>query len=172
MSSINPFRNFILNRGAGYGQNLGWLATKQAIRIKFPHVKHISTNSLASWLDQTKVKQPLLLDTRTEPEYAVSHLPDAQLVAPDTQNFAFLDSLALDAPIITYCSVGYRSSMMAERLQEAGYTNVTNLEGSIFQWANEGRPVYRNSQIVQQVHPYNQLWGYLLDRWHAYEPTE
>ncbi len=171
MSNIESPRSFIPNRGTGYSQNLGWLAIKQVIQVRFPSVKHISTDSLVAWLDQSEVEKPLLLDARTEPEYAVSHLPGAQLVTPDTQDFAFLDPLAPSVPIVTYCSVGYRSSAMAHRLQEAGYTNVVNLEGSIFQWANEGQPVYRSGQRVQQVHPYNQLWGCLLDRWHAYEPT-
>ena len=53
------------------------------------------------------------------------------------------DGIAKDAPIVTYCSVGYRSGKMAERLQAAGYTNVRNLEGSIFKWANEHRPLVR-----------------------------
>jgi rhodanese-related sulfurtransferase len=139
------------------------------IRIKFPQVQPISTAALASWLEQDGVEKPLLLDTRTKPEYAVSHLWGAQLVAPDTKDFANL--APLDLPIVTYCSVGYRSAAIAHRLQEAGYTKVVNLEGSIFQWANEGRPLYRNDVAVQQVHPYNSRWGRLLhSELHAYEP--
>lgn len=155
-----------------YGQNLSWTVLKRSIRIKFPHVRHISIDSLAAWLNQAGKAKPLLLDIRTEPEYRVSHLPGAQLIAPGTQDLTFLDPLVPDQPIVTYCSVGYRSSMMTEQLQEAGYTNVTNLEGSIFQWANEGHPVFRDGQIIQQVHPYNQLWGCLLNQeLHAYKPT-
>lgn len=160
------------SRRTDYGQDLSWTVIKRAIRTKFPSVEHTSTNSLAAWLDQPDVEKPLLLDTRTKPEYLVSHLPGAQLIAPDTQDFTVLNPLVLDRPIVTYCSVGYRSSIIAKRLQEAGYTNVTNLEGSIFQWTNEGRPVYRDGQRIQQVHPYDQFWGCLLDReLHAYEPS-
>ena len=43
------------------------------------------------------------------------------------------------------------------------YTNVRNLDGSIFQWANEGRPLVRGNQRVQDVHPYDENWGRLLD---------
>lgn len=170
MFNIEPLHS-ILDKGTDYSQNLSWSALKQVIQTRFPSVKHISTDALTAWLDRPEVK-PLLLDTRTESEYTVSHLPNAQLVAPDTQNFAFLNPLASDTPIVTYCSVGYRSSIMAQRLQSAGYTNVANLEGSIFQWANEGRPIYRHGQRVQQVHPYNQFWGCLLNQeLHVYEPT-
>ena len=71
---------------------------------------------------------------------------------------------ARDAPIVTYCSVGYRSSAVAERLEEQGYTRVWNLEGSIFEWANQGLPVVRDGEEVSQVHPYNRRWGRLLDK--------
>ena len=39
-----------------------------------------------------------------------------------------------------------------------------NMEGSIFKWANEGRPVYRDGERVEKVHPYNETWGRLLDK--------
>lgn len=42
-----------------------------------------------------------------------------------------------DSHIVVYCSVSYRSSILARRLQDMGFTNVYNLEGSIFKWANE-----------------------------------
>ena len=55
--------------------------------------------------------------------------------------------------IVVYCSVGYRSSELAEFLMKTGFTEVYNLEGSIFRWANEGRPVYRAEERVRVVHP-------------------
>ncbi len=64
---------------------------------------------------------------------------------------------------MTYCSVGFRSGAFAQTLQEAGYTRVENLEGSIFKWANEGRPVFQDGRRVEKVHPYNDAWGKLLD---------
>jgi 3-mercaptopyruvate sulfurtransferase SseA len=58
--------------------------------------------------------------------------------------------------------VGYRSSELATRLQRAGQTNVTNLEGSIFQWANEGRALEASGKPATRVHPYNEKFGRLL----------
>ena len=69
---------------------------------------------------------------------------------------------AKDAPIVTCCAVGYRSGAMAHRLRAAGYTQVQNLEGSIFQWANEHRPLVDGGERVTKVHPYTQGWGRLL----------
>jgi hypothetical protein len=67
-----------------------------------------------------------------------------------------------DRPIVAYCAVGWRSSALAERLKAQGYTNVSNLEGSIFAWANEGRPVYQGEQPAARVHPVSEKWGRLL----------
>jgi hypothetical protein len=51
---------------------------------------------------------------------------------------------------------------MATRLRAAGFNHVQNLEGSIFQWANERRPLVRDGTRVTRVHPYSKFWGRLL----------
>ncbi len=141
---------------------------KKNIRAAHPDIRHISSDSLAAWL-ASPVPAPLLLDVRAEAEFAVSHLPHARRLDPDTPDLTLLQDLPPDTPMVTYCSVGYRSSAMAERLREAGFTNVSNLEGSIFEWANEDHPVYRGDRVVQQVHPYDKIWGLLLKKeLHAY----
>lgn len=139
-------------------RSLLWQLLKRQIRTRFPQVKQLSTMELARRIEERSI---VLLDVRTEPEFAVSHLLNARRIDPKTEDFSSLN-LPLDAPIVAYCSVGYRSSRLVDRLQQAGYTQVANLEGSIFQWANEGRPVYRNGEQVQQVHPFDRVWGQLL----------
>jgi len=64
--------------------------------------------------------------------------------------------------VVVYCSVGYRSSALAEKLQRAGFTNVVNLEGSIFQWANEGRTLSRGTNVVREIHGYSRKWAQML----------
>ncbi len=150
------------------GQSPSWSMLKKTIRATYPDVRHVSTDSLAAW-QVSSASAPLLLDVRAEDEFAVSHLQNARRIDPDTRDFAMLQNLPPDTPIVTYCSVGYRSAAMAARLAEAGFINVVNLEGSIFAWANEGRPVYRAGHAVQQVHPYDAVWGQLLKKeLHAY----
>jgi rhodanese-related sulfurtransferase len=65
-------------------------------------------------------------------------------------------------PVVVYCSVGWRSSEVAEALQRSGYRDVRNLKGGIFTWANEGRPLYRDGRRVFVVHPFDRGWGRLL----------
>lgn len=141
-------------------RKLAWLGIKLIIKLLFPDVKQLSTQELASWLEKES-SSPLLLDGRTPEEYAIAHLPNALLAESqwkiDRQNL-------VATPIVTYCSVGYRSAVLARKLQREGYTNVFNLSGSIFQWFNEQRPLVRDGELVQTVHPYNRFWAFLLSR--------
>ncbi len=139
---------------------LGWQVVKAETRHKFPTVQRIQTRGLAAWLADPQRPKPVLLDIREPAEFDVSHLADARRVEPGTDPAKL--GLPKDGPIVTYCSVGYRSADYAQQLQKAGYTNVHNLEGSIFQWANEGRPVFKDGREVEKVHPYNATWGKLL----------
>ena len=144
----------------GCQQTVAWPAVKQRIRAEFPGVEQLQAKELDAWLESGEA--PLLLDVREEAEYRVSHLRGAVRVDPASEP-ALPPGIARDTPIVTYCSVGYRSSAVAERLEEQGYTRVWNLEGSIFEWANQGLPVVRGGEEVRQVHPYSREWEPLLD---------
>ncbi len=143
-------------------QTVAWPAVKQRIRAEFPGVEQLQPAELDAWLASGDAP-PLLLDVRPAAEYRVSHLRGAVRVDPWAQP-ALPAGIGKDHPIVTYCSVGYRSSIVAERLMEQGYTRVQNLEGSIFEWANQGRPVVRDGREVRQVHPYSRRWQRLLDQ--------
>lgn len=147
---------------SGCTAQVGWKAVDAAVTAAFPDVETISTDSLARLLADSSATAPVLLDVRTEDEYAVSRLSGAIRVDPDLEDFATLDSLK-GRPLVLYCSVGYRSAEMTSRLMEAGFPNVANLRGSIFRWANEGRPVFRDGRSVHEVHPYDGIWGRLLN---------
>ena len=135
---------------------------KQVVRNSFPGVRQLSSADLAAWLADTNRVQPVLLDVRTHPEFMVSHLRGAWQIDPKTPATDTLNTLPLARPVVVYCSVGYRSSEYAARMIKEGFTNVVNLEGSLFQWANEGRPLSSNGQPAALVHPYNATFGKLL----------
>ena len=144
---------------------------RQRVRERYPTVRQISTAALAGWLSDSNRPPPMLLDAREEVEYRVSHLKDARLVRKADRAQGAAGSLPAQTPIVVYCSVGARSSEFALELQKAGHTNVFNLDGSIFQWANEGRPVFSGSNVVTRVHPYDRKWGrFLKKELHAETP--
>jgi len=140
-----------------------WAELKRSIRAEFPGVRQISTEELADWLDDDAREPPILLDARAPREYAVSHLRDARLAPDRVAALRDLGDAPRDTPIVVYCSVGYRSSRLAKELAGRGFTRVSNLEGSIFEWANEHRPVYRGPERVRAVHSYDETWGRFLD---------
>jgi len=143
-------------------KTVSWWLIERLIRFQFPEVQQLSTTDLAAWLADKSKPQPLLLDARTLEEYQVSHLNNAQLVAENLNEL--IAAVNHTTPIVVYCSVGYRSSAIARRLKSLGYKQVFNLKGSIFQWVNENRPVYRQGEAVTDVHPYNKFWQHLLVR--------
>lgn len=136
---------------------------KLFIRLAFPSVHQIQTKEFAQWLLNSTKPQPLMLDARNQVEYEVSHLKGAIHIDPIAPDLAALATVSKDTPIIVYCSIGYRSAKLAQQLDEAGISHVFNLNGGIFQWANEGKPVFKDDQHPTHfVHPYNAMWGKLL----------
>ena len=132
---------------------------KQEIREKFPDVDPIPANHLADWILQER--EILLVDVREKSEFDISHLQNAfHSQQPDEIHRIFTQGNFSE--VVVYCSVGYRSAQMARRLKSRGLQSVFNLEGSIFEWANQDRPVYNSSGPAQQVHPYDEEWGNLL----------
>jgi rhodanese-related sulfurtransferase len=144
-------------------RSVDWYLLKKSLQHKFTKVEWISTTELADWLANKRRATPVLLDVRTPEEWNVSHLPGARRVDPSASVESAATGLGKETAIVTYCAVGYRSGEMADRLRAAGFSNVHNLEGSIFQWANEHRPLEREGERVSTVHPYNMFWGRLLN---------
>ena len=148
---------------SSFAESVGWSLVNWEIRREFPDVPRISTSDLAARLGNVREK-PLLIDVRTKAEFDVSHLAGARRVEPGADPKTI--SLPKDKAIVTYCSVGYRSAAFAKKLRDFGFTRVENLEGSIFRWANENRPLMNEGGRTDKVHPYNGVWGMLLDSSH------
>lgn len=138
---------------------LTWEEVNTLIERKFPGTPKISTTQLAVWLDDGK--PTLLLDVRQRAEFEVSQIRGARF-APDDSAISILASQAKDTRVVVYCSVGYRSAQIVLKLRSLGYSNAFNCEGSLFQWANEGRPVFQGQKAARLVHPYDAHWGTLL----------
>lgn len=108
-----------------------------------------------------------VLDTREYEEFAVSHLPTAQYVG--YSNFSSEEILTSipnkDQPIVVYCSLGIRSEEIGEKLKKAGYTNVKNLYGGIFEWKNKNYPVLdMDGNESENVHTCSKLWSKWLTK--------
>lgn len=112
-----------------------------------------------------EMQEPLLLDTRQKEEFAVSHLKNAIWIG--YKEFE-LDSVIpkienKNREIVVYCSIGVRSENIGDKLIKAGYVNIKNLYGGIFEWKNNGYPVYDSKgNETDKVHAFDKHWGKLL----------
>ena len=107
----------------------------------------------------------IFLDARQKKEFDVSHIKGARYVGYDDFDSTRIKSIRKDRPVIVYCSVGYRSEKITEKLQQEGFTDVHNLYGGIFEWVNEGYTVYDDSgKPTDKVHAYDHTWGVWLKK--------
>jgi rhodanese-related sulfurtransferase len=85
---------------------------------------------------------PVVLDVRTEAEFAEGHIPGA-LNIPHTELAARLLELPGDrsAEIIVHCRSGKRAKTAEAILVGAGYQRVYDLEGHMLGWTEAGLPV-------------------------------
>lgn len=112
-----------------------------------------------------KIDQVVLLDAREPQEYEVSHLKNAKFVGFNQFNISILQYLSKNSEIVVYCSIGVRSEKIGEKLKAAGFTNVKNLYGSIFEWVNQGNQVFdTQNRPTKKVHAFNKKWGVWLNK--------
>jgi len=134
----------------------------------YPTLKHITPRELTARLNDPEL---VLLDMRSANEVRVSHIDGAVFLSadirPDALYATFPNGLK-DKHIILYCSVGRRSSETAHRLEKhflaLGAKSIHNLEGGIFRWHNERRPLMRDDDRTDEIHPYNRAWGRYIAR--------
>lgn len=105
----------------------------------------------------------VFLDTRESEEFTTSHIPGAVYAGYNEFSLENLSGLLKNSRIIVYCSVGYRSEKIGKLLRQAGYEEVYNLYGSIFEWVNRGYPVINDEGLTDRIHTYNKKWSKWVD---------
>jgi len=129
------------------------------IRGKFPGVQGIDTDQAKGIILENKDEKVMIIDTRRQDEFEVSRIPGAihlDLKCSDQELNEVLANVEDNTKIINYCSLGYRSAMMTQRISnQLDNIQVFNLEGSIFKWANEDKPlVNHRNEPTKNVHPF------------------
>jgi len=109
----------------------------------------------------------IILDTREKNEYSVSCIPSAEYIG--YSKFS-LEKVSKKIPnkksmIVVYCTLGIRSEEIGEKLNKAGFTNVKNLYGGIFEWKNSGYPVLNpQGNETEKVHAFSRAWSFWLTK--------
>jgi rhodanese-related sulfurtransferase len=95
----------------------------------------------------TKVAEAgvITLDVRTPIEFAEGHIEGARLIDFQSGNFENkIAALDKNATYAVYCRSGNRSGQAVKVMQDAGFTNVFNMNGGVIEWANAGLPLVNN----------------------------
>lgn len=126
--------------------------------------KYNSSSVEYIFVEELKNTEAVLLDTRKQEEFKVSHIENAQWVGHKKFNIESVERKFPDktTPIIVYCSIGVRSEDIGEKLLKAGYTEVKNLYGGIFEWTNNGNLLIDSIGATKKIHGYNKQWSKLL----------
>jgi rhodanese-related sulfurtransferase len=81
-----------------------------------------------------------ILDVREPDEYAQFHIPGATLI-PLGELANRVDEVPKDRNVIVVCRTGVRSAQGRTILLNAGFTQVTSLDGGMTQWQAQNLPV-------------------------------
>ena len=106
-----------------------------------------SANNLSVTEFSTKAAEPgvITLDVRTPGEFAEGHIEGARLIDFQSGNFENeIAALDKNATYAVYCRSGNRSGQAVKVMQEAGFTNVFNMNGGVIDWTNAGLPLVGN----------------------------
>jgi len=127
-------------------------------------VEYISTEDLIHLKNSSENIK--ILDTREASEYSISHIQDAIYAGYDDFNLQHIqDKIDTKDTIVVYCSIGVRSEDIGEELLKAGYENIYNLYGGIFDWMNKDQKVYdHKGNPTDKVHAYDRFWGDYLEK--------
>ena len=107
----------------------------------------------------------VFVDARAINEYRASHIRGAVWCGYDDFDLSRLSHVPKDRKIVVYCSVGYRSEKISEKLVKAGYTDVANMYGGIFEWKNRNYPLVDDAgNATEKIHAYDRIWGVWLDK--------
>ncbi len=133
-------------------------------RYNTQSIPYISVGELKRLQSQGEV---MLLDTREREEFDISQIPSAVYVGYSSFSSEEITATIEDKNnlIVVYCSLGIRSEIIGEKLKKAGFTNVQNLYGGIFEWKNKDYIVVDSlGNNTENVHTCSKNWSKWLDK--------
>jgi rhodanese-related sulfurtransferase len=94
-----------------------------------------------------KITEPgvIIVDVRTPEEFASGHIEGALNIDFNSGNFANeITRLNPSETYAVYCRSGSRSGQAASIMHKAGFHDVSNLNGGVIDWTNDGLPLVVN----------------------------
>ncbi|MFQ5424668.1 MAG: rhodanese-like domain-containing protein [Phycisphaerae bacterium] len=106
----------------------------------------------------------VVLDVRDRAEYEVSHVPGARnLPLKQIDQDGWSPDWPTDRPVLTYCTIGYRSGVAAKQLAERGL-DAHNVLGGIVALAQQGQPFVDADGPTLRVHTWKRSFAWMLPK--------
>ena len=135
-----------------------------AVTMENKDVNHIEASALMEKMMQ-KSYDSILVDARSRSEQLVSMIPGAvpkDVFEKNKANFK-------DKEIITYCTIGGRSSSYSKQLMAQGF-KTTSLKGGVLSWAHAGGTFDNQGQETKKVKFLNDAWNILPEGYEGVTP--
>jgi|GEM_PF-625496 len=121
-----------------------------------------ATVDVSAALHEIETTDALVVDVRDPEEFAVSHLEGARsLPLARLKSSGWPPAWRRDRPVILYCTVGYRSGIAAQLLQEQGL-EAKNLVGGILALAQANQPLFDGSGQTWRVHTWRESFAWMV----------
>jgi len=122
----------------------------------FPKVEGISAKEALAAYEEGKA---VFVDVRAPAERAVSIIPGA-ITTEDLLAARTADPAAYAGKtIIVYCTISYRSGVLAEEWVERGGPSARNLEGGLLGWLHAGGPLIKpDGTPTKRAHVFGATW--------------
>jgi len=104
-------------------------------------IETVSPSAAAETISD-EATEVIVLDIRTPEEFSEGIIEGAMNIDFYASDFAAqLDSLDKDASYVVYCRSGTRSGQAMPTFRELGFADVSEIDGGIAAWYNEGLPI-------------------------------
>ncbi len=125
----------------GFDRVVGYLDRAAAVMAEHPERVQRASRLTASELESRKdgIEGLQLVDIRNPGEYSLGTIPGAASI-PVAQLPTRLDELDPTAPTVVFCAGGYRSSVGASVLRQAGFEDVSDVLGGYGAWMELAAP--------------------------------
>jgi len=112
-----------------------------------PQVQEISILKLDSL--QAALPNAILIDVRSDEEWAAGHVADASYISFDWDHrLKPLKALPEDRPVLVYCEAGGRSGVITEELRIIGHPYIIDLIGGMEAWSENNRPIVFDEPVA------------------------
>lgn len=114
---------------------VGYMVWDRNLKTEMDSLELLPVKDLAS------LKDVLIVDVRTMPEWKMGHIQKAEhKELSDLKDW--IKDLPSDVKIATICGSGYRSSIAASILQKNGYEDVASIQGGMQAWKKANFPIH------------------------------